>query len=75
MATIVTPSVQAEQCAILHSVVLTVFTLREEGYETPEASSILLGLTSGVIKQFVVESQTMSRPAWLRHVRAWAQTP
>lgn len=49
--------------------------LRRDGdtYIVQEESMILSGLTSLVISQFLIESQTVERPLWLRHVRDWAR--
>ena len=36
-------------------------------------SHALLGVTAGVLSQFVITGRQMKRTAWLRNVREWAR--
>jgi len=52
---------------------VTISTLENGAYRTQEASMVLPGLTSQVIRRFLDDSQLMKRSAWVRSVREWAQ--
>lgn len=52
---------------------LTIFRLEDKAYKAYEESTVLPGLTSATISQFIDESKTLDRPAWLRRVREWAR--
>jgi Uma2 family endonuclease len=42
------------------------------GYTVEDSSTVLSGVTSQQLTQLVTTGYEMLRPAWLRHVRAWA---
>jgi Uma2 family endonuclease len=46
----------------------------ETGYVTREESNMLPGVDSATVARFVETGKTANRPAWLRGIRAWAQT-
>ncbi len=45
-----------------------------EGYEAVDTSAILWRVTSCQLTQLVQTGYDMPRPAWLRRVRAWAES-
>ena len=45
--------------------------LSEGAYVAGEASTVLPGVTGPILHYFVAESHRLSRPEWLRSVRAW----
>lgn len=53
--------------------VLTIFRLEEGKYQEQEESAALPGVTGLLVVRFIEESQELTRPVWLRHVREWAQ--
>lgn len=52
---------------------LGIFHLAHEEYVESEESTAFPGLTRRVLAQFMAESKTMRRPAWLRSVRDWVR--
>lgn len=52
---------------------LTIHRLQGEGYAEDERSSSLAPLTHTDVERFMAEAATLSRPAWVRHVREWAR--
>ena len=52
---------------------LTIFQLEGGAYRTHEESLALPGLTSQVVSQFIAESKTLERLAWLRRVQEWGR--
>jgi len=52
---------------------VTIFKLANGEYFLQKESPALPGLTSEVISRFLEEGQTMTRSAWLRSIREWAQ--
>jgi Uma2 family endonuclease len=53
---------------------LRIFHLENAAYVEREASAALPSLTSRVLTQFVADSKSLRRTAWLRCVRAWVRT-
>ena len=52
---------------------VTMYRLAGDAYHRQEASLVLPGLTSQLLSQFMQDSTTMKRTAWVRRVRAWAR--
>lgn len=46
-------------------------TLAQGAYVANDVSTVLPGVTRAILQHFVAESQRLSRPEWLRAVRAW----
>jgi Uma2 family endonuclease len=53
---------------------LRILRLTDMAYVEQEESTALRGVTSLDVSRFLEESRTLARLAWLRRVRAWAQT-
>ena len=53
---------------------LRIFHLENAVYVTHEESTVLSVLTRDVLSQFVVESKSLRRTAWIRRVRDWMRT-
>ena len=45
--------------------------LSQGAYRTGETSTVLPGVTSPILSDFLATSQRLSRPEWIRSVRAW----
>ena len=52
---------------------VTIYRLAGDAYHRQEESLVLPGLTSQLLSQFMQDSTTMKRTAWVRRVRAWAR--
>jgi Uma2 family endonuclease len=53
---------------------LRIFHLEYAAYVDREASAALPSLTRRMLSQFLEDSKSLKRTAWLRRVRAWVQT-
>ncbi|MGH9960711.1 MAG: Uma2 family endonuclease, partial [Pyrinomonadaceae bacterium] len=53
---------------------LTFLTLTEGRYISRQASTALPGITAGDVTKFLIDSQTLKRPQWLRAVREWLRS-
>ena len=53
---------------------LRILHLENAGYVEHEESTVLSVLTRAVLSQFVVESKSLRRTAWIRRVRDWMRT-
>lgn len=53
---------------------LRILRLTDTSYVEQEESTALRGVTSLDVSRFLEESRSLERLAWLRRVRAWAQT-
>lgn len=52
---------------------VTIFVLREGGYEEAPESAVLPPLSDAAISRFVEESSSLSSTAWMRRMRGWAR--
>ena len=52
---------------------VTIYRLAGDAYHRQEESLVLPGLTSQLLSQFMQDSTTMKRTAWVRRVREWAR--
>jgi Uma2 family endonuclease len=51
---------------------LRILKLTEAGYIETETSSLLPGVSSSVLNQFIERSRTIKRNVWIREIREWA---
>ena len=51
-----------------------IHVLHGETYAQTDASAVLPGVTAEIVTRFAHENRTLTRSAWLRNIRAWAQT-
>jgi Uma2 family endonuclease len=51
----------------------TIYRYHTDGYAVADSSTVLPGVTRHQLTQLVDMGYEMPRPAWLRHVRAWAE--
>jgi Uma2 family endonuclease len=53
---------------------LRIYHLEHAAHVEREVSATLPGLTRRILTQFVADSKSLKRPAWLRRVRTWVRT-
>ena len=53
---------------------VTIYQRRVDAYTTAETSAVFAGVSSRELAQLVTAGYDTPRPAWLRRVRAWAET-
>ncbi|MDQ3167619.1 MAG: Uma2 family endonuclease [Chloroflexota bacterium] len=51
---------------------VAIFSLQENDYVPVPASVAFPSLTDEIVTRFLVDGRTMTRPQWLRAIRAWA---
>jgi hypothetical protein len=53
---------------------ITIYQHDADGYTVADTSTVLPGVTSQQLAQLVAKGYDQTRPTWLRHLRAWAES-